>query len=157
MVKSTYTAIRPVLTLKLYFSLVINACTSNMKQVSYDDLVSNSLRLSRIYPFDRTMWYPFVIMIPNVALYWILMATLHLIPGMIFDIILKLKGEKLRYGKLNKVFFIGLLIYPPHPDSSISLLASLSSLWHISWQSSWASYIRPSFIHGQTIFIAVIL
>ncbi|XP_044729533.1 fatty acyl-CoA reductase wat-like [Chrysoperla carnea] len=87
-------------------SLVINACTSNMTPVSYHSLLENSLKVAKIFPFYRMIWYPFVLITSNKFIYNINVLLFHIIFGAILDILIRLKGEKLSLMKIyRKAYF----------------------------------------------------
>ncbi|XP_044729537.1 fatty acyl-CoA reductase 1-like [Chrysoperla carnea] len=100
--------------------LVINACTSNTKPVSYKSVTTNSLKLTKIYPFNRVMWYPFVNMTTNNICYQLQVFLFHILPGLFLDALLKLKGEKLSLMRIyRKAYF-----------ANMALVYFMTNEWH---------------------------
>lgn len=70
------------------------------------DLVQHVENLRMVCPLENSIWYPITIPILNPLLYKLGIIFLHLVPGYILDVILRLQGKKPRliplYQKIEK-------------------------------------------------------
>ncbi|EDV42333.1 uncharacterized protein Dana_GF17061 [Drosophila ananassae] len=67
------------------------------------DFLNYALALREEIPLTQMIWYPFLFNVPSPTLYSIVAFFVHILPGYIFDLVLRLSGKKPRLIKLYKV------------------------------------------------------
>jgi len=79
---------------------VYNCCFGDYISVTNFDLRSNGLKVARNKPFDRAIWYPFVIFTSNPFVYNFLFFFLQLFPAIFLDTLARIMGQKPRMVKI---------------------------------------------------------
>ncbi|XP_043521445.1 fatty acyl-CoA reductase 1-like isoform X2 [Frieseomelitta varia] len=79
-------------------------CTSNADPISWDHLNNIFLECSVETPCNDITWYPYCKLVESKFVYSILNIFLHVLPALVMDIVLKLRGKKPVMMKINKRF-----------------------------------------------------
>ncbi|XP_044732155.1 fatty acyl-CoA reductase 1-like [Chrysoperla carnea] len=93
--------------------LVINSSTSDF--VNFNNSVLMNLGISKIVknPPNQLLWYPFCFYTSNKYLYWFYYVTLHLIPAIFLNVLLKISNQRLKLFKLyRRVFYANMKLAP---------------------------------------------
>ncbi|XP_044728842.1 fatty acyl-CoA reductase 1-like isoform X2 [Chrysoperla carnea] len=94
-------------------SLVINACTSNITNLTYRYMLECCERLCELYPFNQRIWYPFILFIDNQLGFNLAFAFLQIIPSIFKQIMINISGQKFAVLKTCRKIYIANIALRP--------------------------------------------
>ncbi|XP_070137659.1 fatty acyl-CoA reductase wat-like [Drosophila bipectinata] len=80
----------------------IYAFGSSKNMLRNKDYINYSMGLREKIPLTQMIWYPFIFNVPSPILYSLVAFLVHILPGHIFDLLLRLSGKKPRLIKLYR-------------------------------------------------------
>ncbi|KAH8332133.1 hypothetical protein KR074_009091 [Drosophila pseudoananassae] len=80
----------------------IYAFGSGKNMLRNKDYINYSIGLREKIPLTQMIWYPFIFNVPSPTLYSLVAFLVHILPGHIFDLLLRLSGKKPRLVKLYR-------------------------------------------------------
>jgi alcohol-forming fatty acyl-CoA reductase len=83
---------------------VYNCTSGQINPFKWDDLAAGIMKYARKNPTKYVMMYPEYSYRTNLKIHWLYEVFLHLIPAMIFDVLLRVQGKKPFMYKLAKRF-----------------------------------------------------
>ncbi|XP_044732186.1 fatty acyl-CoA reductase 1-like [Chrysoperla carnea] len=93
--------------------LVINSSTSDFIKFNNSVLWDLGEKILRKNPPNQLLWYPFCFQTTNKYLYWFYFVTLHLIPAIFLNVLLKISNQRLNLFKLyRRVFYSNMKLAP---------------------------------------------
>ncbi|XP_011193929.2 fatty acyl-CoA reductase wat [Zeugodacus cucurbitae] len=76
--------------------LIYNYVPDASNVITWGTLADTTQHYARKYPFSNILWYPFTVKVQSLRLETILSFFLHILPGYLQDMLLRLRGEKTR-------------------------------------------------------------
>jgi fatty acyl-CoA reductase len=89
---------------------VYNSAAHELKRITIADVSKIGLKLAEEIPLTSIMWKPSVIITKYQAWYYVTVILLHLIPGLLFDGLIKLSGNKPMYVNIHCIIYIHIYI-----------------------------------------------
>ncbi|XP_063242153.1 fatty acyl-CoA reductase wat-like isoform X2 [Bacillus rossius redtenbacheri] len=72
---------------------IYNVVTSDKNPITIRLLKETMLKYGDKFPLKTVIWHPFMLSVPNFKLYTFLTLFLHVLPGCLLDLVLRLKGK----------------------------------------------------------------
>lgn len=80
---------------------VFHCTSSTYKPFSWNQVEHKVNSLLNLYPLKKAVWYPTLKLLPSFTLFRISTLFFHFLPGLFFDTLLRISGEKPRYVNNN--------------------------------------------------------